>query len=127
MVLPSLRPRAFRARNPGRDAETDEARLGTITNAISMALADARRERDGLAQRLNMYNAQAAALLDNVPEYGRRDRADEAAIGSAETNGARARQRIVQLDTQIKRLQDLLGHVPSSFAANEAAQSEGVA
>jgi acyl-CoA reductase-like NAD-dependent aldehyde dehydrogenase len=127
MVLLSLRPRAFRARNPGRDAETDEARLGTITNAISMAIADARRERDGLAQRLNMYNAQAAALLDNSAEYGRRERAEEVAIGTAETNGVRARQRIVQLDTQIKRLEELLGQAGQSFAAGEAAPSEGVA
>ena len=55
MALLSLHPRAFRARNPGRDAETDEARLGTISNAISMALNDARRERDGLNQRMNLY------------------------------------------------------------------------
>ena len=94
MVLLSLRPRAFRTRNPGRDAETDEARLGTISNAISMALADARRERDGLGQRMNLYYAQAASLLDNSPDYGKRNRTDEAAIGSAENSAARARRRI---------------------------------
>lgn len=126
MVLLSLRPRAFRARNPGRDAETDEARLGTITNAISMALADARRERDGLSQRMNMYYAQAAALLDHSPEYGRRDRIDEAAIGSAENSASRARQRVAQLDLQIQRLEELLGTASHSFAAN-GAPSEGVA
>ncbi|MGB3337824.1 MAG: hypothetical protein WBA73_11655 [Devosia sp.] len=126
MVLLSLRPRAFRARNPGRDAETDEARLGTITNAISMALADARRERDGLGQRMNMYYAQAAALLENSPEYGKRDRLDEADIGSAENSAARARQRVAQLDTQIERLEALLGQVGQSLAAN-GPPSEGVA
>jgi hypothetical protein len=126
MVLLSLRPRAFRARNPGRDAETDEARLGTISNAISMALADARRERDGLGQRMNLYYAQAAALMDNSPEYGRRDRIDEAAIGSAENSASRARQRVAQLDTQIQRLEDLLAQVDRSLSPN-AASSEGVA
>ena len=126
MVLLSLRPRAFRTRNPGRDTETDEARLATITNAISMALADARRERDGLGQRMNMYYAQAAALLDNSPEYGRRNRVDEAAIGSAENSAARARQRVAQLDQQIQRLEELQGQVRHSFAAN-GAPSEGVA
>ena len=126
MVLLSLRPRAFRTRNPGRDTETDEARLATITNAISMALADARRERDGLGQRMNMYYAQAAALLDNSPEYGRRNRVDEAAIGSAENSAARARQRVAQLDQQIQRLEELQGQVGHSFAAN-GAPSEGVA
>jgi hypothetical protein len=126
MVLLSLRPRAFRARNPGRDAETDEARLGTISNAISMALNDARRERDGLSQRMNLYYAQAATLLDNSPEYGKRDRIDEAAIGSAENSAARARQRVAQLDSQILRLEEVLAQVGDSFSP-KAEPSEGVA
>src|SRR5215217_7657657 len=126
MVLLSLRPRAFRARNPGRDAETDEARLGTISNAISMALADARRERDGLGQRMSLYYAQAATLLDNSADYGRRDRIDEAAIGSAENSAARARQRVAQLDAQIQRLEELLAQVAPTFAVNAGAD-EGAA
>lgn len=126
MVLLSLRPRAFRARNPGRDAETDEARLGTISNAIAMALADARRERDGLGQRMSLYYAQAATLLDNSADYGRRDRVDEAAIGSAENSAARARQRVAQLDAQIQRLEELLSQVVPAFAPN-ADSNEGVA
>jgi len=126
MVLLSLRPRAFRTRNPGRDAETDEARLGTISNAISMALNDARRERDGLSQRMNLYYAQAASLMDNSPEYGKRERIDEAAIGSAENSAARARQRVAQLDSQIQRLEDVLAQVGNSFST-KAEPSEGVA
>ena len=126
MVLLSLRPRAFRARNPGRDAETDEARLGTISNAISMALNDARRERDGLSPRMNLYYAQAATMLDNSVEYGKRDRIDEAAIGSAENSAARARQRVAQLDSQILRLEEVLAQVGNSFSS-KAEPSEGVA
>src|SRR5690606_17631377 len=126
MVLPSLRPRAFRTRNPGRDAETDEARLGTISNAISMALADARRERDGLGQRMNLYYAQAASLLDNSPDYGKRNRTDEAAIGSAENSAARARRRVAHLDVQIEKLEALLAQVNGTFAT-DAQPSEGVA
>lgn len=126
MVLLSLRPRAFRTRNPGRDAETDEARLGTISNAISMALNDARRERDGISQRMNMYYAQASSLLDNSPEYGKRERIDEAAIGSAENSAARARQRVAQLDSQILRLEEMLVQLGNSFSA-KAEPSEGVA
>lgn len=118
MVLLSLRPRAFRARNPGRDAETDEARFGTISNAIAMALVDARRERDGLSQRMDLYYAQAATLLDNSVEYSRRDRVDEAAIGSAENRAARARQRVAQLDTQIQQLEDLLAQAGQGIAPN---------
>ncbi|WP_193335584.1 hypothetical protein [Devosia beringensis] len=127
MVLLSLRPRAFRARNPGRDAETDEARFGTISNAIAMALADARRERDGLSQRMDFYYAQASTLLDNAAEYSKRDRIDEAAIGSAENSAARARQRVAQLDSQIQRLEELLAQVGQGGAAETAVPSGGVA
>lgn len=116
MKMFTMRPRAFRSRNPGRDAETDEARFGTISNAIAMALADARRERDGLGQRMNFYYAQAATLMDNSADYGKRDPLDEGAIGSAERNGSRARQRMAQLDTQIQRLEDLLGQVDRTLA-----------
>jgi hypothetical protein len=126
MVLLSLRPRAFRTRNSGRDAETDEARLGTISNAISMALADARRERDGLGQRMNMYYSQAAALMDNSAEYGKRDRVDEASIGSAENGAARARQRVVVLDAQIQKLEELLSQVGRTLSS-DAVANEGVA
>ena len=116
MSLLSLRPRAFRTRNPGRDAETDEARMGTVHNAISMALADARRERDGLSQRLNLYHAQAATLMDNSGEYGRRESADEAAIDTAGRNASRARLRIEQLDIQIGRLEDLMAQLDQTLA-----------
>lgn len=126
MSLLSLRPRAFRTRNPGRDAETDEARFGTVSNAISMALADARRERDGLGQRVNFYYAQASSLLDNSDEYGKRDRADENAIGSAEHNAKRARQRMAQLDEQILRLETLLEQVDRTMAP-AVAPDQGVA
>lgn len=111
MPLLSFRPHAFRTRNLGRDAETDEARFGTIRNAISMALADARREREGLSQRLDFYHAQAATLMDNSGDYGKRERADEAAIGTAGRNSARARQRIGQLEAQIRRLEEFLAQL----------------
>ena len=126
MALLSLRPRAFRARNPGRDAETDEARFGTISNAIAMALTDARRERDGLSQRMDFYYAQASTMLDNSPEYSRRDRIDEAAIGSAENSAARGRQRLAQLDDQIARLEGLLAQVGQG-AAPHSIPTGGVA
>ena len=116
MSLLSLRPRAFRTRNPGRDVETDEARFGTILNATSMALADARRERGGLSQRLDFYCAQAASLMDNSGEYGQRDRAEEAAINTAENDASRARQRIAALDLQITRLEGFLTQLENGLA-----------
>ncbi len=122
MSLFPARPRAFRTRNAGRDAETDEARFGTIRNAISMAVTDARRERDGLSQRLNFYYAQATTLMDNSAEYGKRERVDEAAIDTAGKNATGARQRIAHLDDQIARLEELLKQLDQGRSSPAAAR-----
>jgi hypothetical protein len=111
MVLLTLRPRAFRSRNPGRDAETDAARFETIRNAIAMALADARRERDGLQQRIDMHYAQAVSVFDSSDDYAARDPRDEAILRSAEQNAANGRRRVAQLDEQIERLTRLMAEV----------------
>lgn len=116
MVRLTLRPRAFRSRNPGRDAETDVARFETIRNAIAMALADARRERDGLQQRLDMHYAQAVTVLDNADDYGVRDPRDEAVVRSAEQNASNGRRRLAQLDAQIVRLDRLMADVDGAPA-----------
>ncbi|WEK05808.1 MAG: hypothetical protein P0Y65_06005 [Candidatus Devosia phytovorans] len=108
MSILSLRPRAFRSRNTGRDAETDAVRLETVHNALAMALSDARRERDGLQKRIDMYYAKAASILESSGEYGSRDREDEAMIGSAEQNAANGRRRIVQLNLQIDKFNKLI-------------------
>ena len=124
MAILSLRPKAFRTRNPGRDAETDQIRLETVRNAITMALADARRERDGLQQRVELYHAQAATMLDNSAGYGRRSVVDEVEISSAEQNAATARARLGQLDAQIERFGILLAEletVPASAVGSGAA------
>lgn len=126
MAILSLRPRAFRTRNPGRDAETDQARMETVRNAILMALADARRERDGLQQRMSMYYAQAATMLDTSAEYGERTSSDEAVIRTAEQSAANARRRTTALDEQIARFSALLGELDGS--AGEVPSSDaGVA
>ena len=114
MAILSLRPRAFRSRNPGRDAETDAVRLQTIRGAIAMALADARRERDGLQQRIDFYYARAATMLDSTGDYGARTEADEAAIRSAEQSAANGRQRVAQLDAQIEKFNRLMAALDSA-------------
>ena len=108
MAILSLRPRAFRSRNPGRDAETDQVRTETVRNAILMALSDARREQDGLKQRMGMYYAQAATMLDASGDYGSRDAAEETAIRSAEQGAANARRRMTELDAQIDKFGALI-------------------
>lgn len=126
MPILSLRPRAFRTRNPGRDEETDTARIETVRNAIAMALADARRERDGLMQRMDSYYAQAASMLDSAADYRHRSSSEETAIRSAEKSATAARRRLAQLDAQMAKfsaLIDALDHkdVPGgSVAAGNA-------
>ncbi len=123
MAILSLRPGAFRTRNPGRDAETDQARVETVRNAILMALADARREREGLTQRMGMYYAQAATMLDTSEDYGTRAAADEAVIRSAEQSAASARKRVAGLDAQIEKFGALIAQLdgtPAEAAASDA-------
>src|SRR5690606_1160734 len=120
MAVFSLRPRAFRIRNPGRDAETDQVRLETVRNAIAMALGDARRERDGLQQRLDLYHAQAATMIDTSGDYGTRAAADETVIRSAEQNAANARRRLQMLDLQIGKFTELMAELDSGVAASAA-------
>ena len=120
MAVFSLRPRAFRIRNPGRDAETDQVRLETVRNAIAMALGDARRERDGLQQRFDLYHAQAATMIDTSGDYGTRAAADETVIRSAEQNAANARRRLQMLDVQIGKFTELMAELDSGVAASAA-------
>lgn len=108
MTIFSLRPRAFRTRNPGRDEETDIARFETVRNAIAMALADAGRERDGLLQRMDAHFAQAASMLDDSVEYRHRASSEETAIRSAEQNAINARNRLRQLDAQMAKFNAIL-------------------
>ncbi|PXA98348.1 hypothetical protein DMC47_09020 [Nostoc sp. 3335mG] len=125
MSILSLRPRAFRTRNPGRDAETDAVRLETVRSAIAMALADARREREGLQQRIDMYFARAAIVMDTSGDYGSRADADEAVIRSAEQSANHARRRVAQLDAQIERFATMVAELDGNEAA--PARDSGVA
>lgn len=118
MAVFSLRPRAFRVRNQGRDAETDQVRLETVRNAIAMALGDARRERDGLQQRLDLYHAQAATMIDTSGDYGTRAAADETVIRSAEQNAANARRRLQVLDVQIGKFAELMTELDGEVATS---------
>ncbi|MBD8065217.1 hypothetical protein IC608_07010 [Devosia sp. PTR5] len=116
MSILSIRPKAFRSRNPGRDAETDAVRAETIRNAIIMALSDVRRERDGLVQRMEMHHARAASILDHSGDYGSRTREDETAIRSSESGAVNARRRLSELDAQIEKFGRLLAELDGTTA-----------
>lgn len=55
----------FRVRSPGRDAETDRARVGSIMTAIETALQEAESEQAGLTQRVEDALARAAVTMGN--------------------------------------------------------------
>ena len=122
MAVFPIRPRAFRTRNPGRDVETDSARIETVRNAILMAVSDARRERDGLQQRMDLHYARATTMLDAAAEYAERPVSEEAAIRSSEQGAANARRRLAQLDAQIERFEGMIAELDGT-----AAQDAGVA
>ena len=57
--------RAFRARSPDRDAETDRLRIEAVIAAIDDVLEDAQREQSGLNRRVEEVLARAAVTLGN--------------------------------------------------------------
>jgi chromosome segregation ATPase len=110
----SLRPRLFQTRNTARDTHTDLDRLMRVRRSIADAIEDAGRERRGLQQRLDVYYAQAANMLDNSSEYGARSPEDEKVIVDAEANAAAANQRIAQIDEQVVTLSAMLAELDQS-------------
>ncbi|WDR03538.1 hypothetical protein PSQ19_05455 [Devosia algicola] len=116
----SWRPKVFRTRNPDRDANTDMDRMMTVRRAIEDAIVSARRERQGLQQRLDVSYAQASNLLDNSGDYGARSSEDEQSILDAEANAAAAKRRIGQIDLQINGLSEVLSEFDGVLSRTSA-------
>jgi len=67
----------FKARSPGRDAETDRSRVSSILEAIENALNAAEQEQAGLNWRVEDVLARAAVTLGNgTDEYLEREALD---------------------------------------------------
>jgi hypothetical protein len=67
----------FKSRSPGRDAETDRARVGAILDSIKEALSEATTEHIGLKTRIDDVLARAAVTVGNdTDEYLTRDTQD---------------------------------------------------
>ena len=99
--------RMFRTRSLSRDSATDMKRLASVRAAVLEAIEGARKERDGLQQRIETYQMQAASLLDNT-EYGQRTASEESAISAAEQQVVAGFARVKQITSHIADLGELL-------------------
>ena len=94
--------RGFRARSAERDAETDQARAGSILGAIEQALDAAQREHAGLNRRVEDVLARAAVTMGNgADEYLERDALDTHHQDLFSTEIANGQRRLQQLVTEI--------------------------
>lgn len=113
----------FRTRDPRRDAATDAERLQHVRSALSAALEEARRERDGLQRRVDLDYGRAASLLDEAEDYEFRSPAEEAEIAEAERHAGVALARVRGLAGQIALFERLLNELDESAGWQDAATS----
>lgn len=109
-----LRSGGFRTRAASRDAATDLERLEQLRATLLKAIAEARRERDGLQQRVDQYRSQAAFMLEETAEYSSRPAEEEAEIVEAERQAEIAMERVRGLDEQVGLIAHLLAELESS-------------
>jgi hypothetical protein len=99
----------FRLRSSGRDQNADARRLSSIERALSLAIADANSEKEGLQRRLNSARHKASALLGNgTLESSDREPQHEQLLTEEERDLVAGGKRIRQLDAHIKHLARLL-------------------
>ena len=112
----------FKARSAERDAETDRSRVGTILEAIELALHAAEQEQSGLSRRVKDVLARAAVTLGNgTDEYLERDALDshhQNLFGTEILNGQR---RLKELATAITHFKFLKAATLSRFPDHKPA------
>lgn len=98
----------FRARSADRDAQTDHSRVGSVLEAIDMALQAAEQEQAGLSRRVEDVLARSAVTLGNgSDEYLDREPLDshhQDLFGTEILNGQR---RLKELATTISHFKFL--------------------
>ena len=113
----------FRTRDPQRDTATDMERLQHVRSALTLALAEARRERDGLQRRVDVDYGRAASLHDEAEDYEFRSTAEEAEIAEAERHAGAALARVQALAGQIALFERLLNELDESAGRPDVATS----
>ena len=98
----------FKARSADRDAATDRSRVGSILEAIELALHAAEQEQSGLDRRVEDVLARAAVTLGNgTDEYLEREALDshhQNLFGSEISNGQRRLKELAAAITHFKFL-----------------------
>ena len=106
----------FKARSADRDAETDQARIGSIVTAIEAALHAAEREQSGLSRRVDDVLARAAVTLGNgTDEYLEREALDNYHQDLFDAEILNGQRRLKELATEIAHFKFMKAAVLSRF------------
>lgn len=106
----------FKARSADRDAETDQARIGSIVTAIETALHAAEREQSGLSRRVDDVLARAAVTLGNgTDEYLEREALDNYHQDLFDAEILNGQRRLKELATEIAHFKFMKAAVLSRF------------
>jgi hypothetical protein len=106
----------FKSRSPGRDAETDRARVVGILNSIKQALSEATTEHSGLKTRIDDVRARAAVTVGNdTDEYLTRDAKDTQYQNLLGLEIANGQLRLSELEASIAHYRFLKAALLSRF------------
>jgi hypothetical protein len=106
----------FRARSPERDAEQDQARIGSIVAAIENALQSAQREQSGLNRRVEDVLARAAVTIGNgTDEYLERDARDSHHQDLFDAEIRNGQRRLAELTSEIAHFKFMKAAVLTRF------------
>jgi hypothetical protein len=115
----------FKARSPGRDAETDRARVDAIVSAIGEALSAAEREQAGIKRRLDDVVARAGMSVGyEVDEYLDREPHKTQSLNFFDAEIVRAESRIKELKTMVSHFQFLKAATLTRFPSQSSAEKK---
>jgi hypothetical protein len=112
---------SFRTRNPERDRRSDATRLQGIKQAISEAVVEAERDRDGFRRRYKDASVNAAFLFENMENEGETEKAS-AQVDDLTQALTRFSQRIDFLQKQMAFMQEMNEAITSFENANGIGQ-----
>jgi hypothetical protein len=99
----------LRLRSSTRDENADARRLSSIERSLSIAITEAKSEKEGLQRRLDAARLQASIWLGNqTSEYLDREPETERLVVEAEQNLISREKRIHQLKAHLDHLARVL-------------------
>jgi hypothetical protein len=95
----------FRVRSLERDDDADARRLSSIERPLSIAIAEAKSELEGLRRRLESARQRASVLVGDEPfESGDREPENEQLLLEAEEHLIAGERRVRQLAAHVHHL-----------------------